>query len=87
MVQIFFLHPKGLSCMHPTLETTDHHFKSTNIKLKLEVTNTEGGIFWPTSKISHHASPNGWLTNDKTLPSCKKKAWHRTQHFDSSRED
>lgn len=38
MVQIFFLHPKGLSCMHPTLETTDHHFKSTNIKLKLEVT-------------------------------------------------
>lgn len=59
--------------MHPTLEITDHHFKSTNMKLKLEGTIQQVEFFRTTNKISHHATSNGQLTSNKTLPACCKK--------------
>lgn len=44
----------------------------------------EDRVFWTTSKTTHHASPNGWLANDKALPSyCKKRDGAKNQLFHS----
>lgn len=67
-----FLHPNGLSCVHLTLETSDHHFKSTNSKLKKQVTWQRVEFFGQQAKLLiMHLLPDSL---QMTWPySCKKK--------------
>lgn len=49
---------------------------------------TESGVFWTTSKTTHHASLNRQLANDTALPSYfKKKRWDTELFTHSSRAD